>query len=265
MSEKLPLSVIVITKNEEDRIERCLASVKNVADEIIVFDSGSTDATVDIVKRYTDKVFVTDWPGYGAQKQRALDAASHDWVLQVDADEELTPELEDDINRVLKSNPTEVAFKIPWAVIIFGKQLNYGRSARSAKRLFRKQGAQFSHDIVHEKLTVMPGKMGKLRGKLNHYSIRDFEHYLIKNRSYAWLGAQMRHDKGRHGGGLLVAALRSFWVFFQIYILRRGFLDGAVGFLVAVMYSQGSFNKYAGLWTLRREEAAKEKSSAAGQ
>lgn len=248
------LSVIIITKNEEDRIERCLKSVCRLADEIIVIDSGSTDKTVEIVEQFTKNVFITDWPGYGPQKQRALKKASCDWVLSIDADEELTPELEREIDKVLKQNPDEVAFRLPWAVTIFGKRLDYGRSARSVKRLFKREGAYFTDSLVHEKVITPKGKVGQLKGRLNHYSIRDFEHYLIKNRTYAWLGAEKRYKKGKHGSGLAGAVFRAIWVFFQVYILRGGFLDGSIGFLVAAMYSQGAFNKYAGLWTLKRQE-----------
>jgi glycosyltransferase involved in cell wall biosynthesis len=250
---KYTLSVIIITKNEEDRIGNCLKSVADIATEIIVIDSGSTDNTVEIIKKYTNNVFITDWPGFGPQKQRALEKAGCDWVLSVDADEELTEDLKWEIDEVLKKNPRETAFRIPWAVTIFGKTLNYGRSARSVKRLFKREGAKFTDSIVHEKV-ITHGKTGKLKGRLTHYSIRDFEHYLIKNRTYAWLGAQKRFKKGKHGGGLPGAVFRAGWVFFQVYVLRRGFLDGSIGFLVAAMYSQGAFNKYAGLWTLRRQQ-----------
>ncbi len=253
MSEsEYSLSVIIITKNEEDRVGRCLESVCRIADEIIVFDSGSTDNTVDIIKQFTDKVFITDWPGYGLQKRRALNKASCDWVLSIDADEELTPGLEEEISAILKTPIDVVAFRIPWAVKNFGKRLDYGRSARSVKRLFKREGADFTDAIVHEKV-LTKGPVGQLKGRLNHYSIRDFEHYLMKNRTYSWLGAQKRHKKGKHGGGLPGAVFRAIWVFFQVYVLRRGFLDGSVGFLVAAMYSQGAFNKYAGLWTLRHQ------------
>ena len=156
---KTSLSVTIITKNEEDRIADCLSSVAEIADEIIVLDSGSDDKTVEICKRYTDKVFETDWPGYGIQKQRALEKASGDWVLAIDADERLTPELADEIRTVLDSNPEEVAFKTKWAVVVFGKQLNYGRSARYVLRLFRREGARFSEDIVHEKV-ILPDRQG---------------------------------------------------------------------------------------------------------
>ena len=247
------LSVIVIVKNEEDRIADCLSSVADIADEIIILDSGSSDNTVEICKQYTDKVFETDWPGYGKQKQRALDKATGDWVLAIDADERLTPELADEIHSALNNNPVEVAFKTQWAVIVFGKQLNYGRSARYVLRLFRREGAKFSEDIVHEKVILPEGKVRKLKNRLLHYSIRDYEHLMSKNSLYAWLGGKKRYEKGVTGGGLWGASIRAVLVFIQIYIFRRGFLDGSVGFLMAVMYSQAAFNKYAVLWSLRRK------------
>ena len=167
------LSVIVIVKDEADRIADCLSSVAGIADEIIVLDSGSTDNTVEICRQFTDKVFETDWPGYGKQKQRALDKATGDWVLSIDADERLTPELADEIDAVIKSKPEEVAFKMQWAVVAFGKQLNHGRSARFVSRLFRRSGARFTDAIVHEKVMFSEGKVGKLKNRLLHYSIRD--------------------------------------------------------------------------------------------
>lgn len=249
----MTLSVTVIVKNEEDRIADCLSSVADIADEIIVLDSGSDDRTVEICKQYTDKVFVTDWPGYGIQKQRALEKATGDWVLAIDADERLTPELADEIHSVLNDDPEEVAFKTQWAMVVFGKQLNHGRSARYVLRLFRREGAKFSEDIVHEKVIFPSGRVTKLKNRLLHYSIRDYEHLLNKSSMYAWLGGKKRYEKGVTGGGLWGASIRAILVFLQIYILRLGFMDGSVGFLIAVNYSQGAFNKYAALWTLRRE------------
>ncbi|MCF8035700.1 MAG: glycosyltransferase family 2 protein [Desulfobacteraceae bacterium] len=248
------LTVILIAKNEADRIETCLDSVYPIADEIVVFDSGSTDQTVAIARRYTDNVFETDWPGYGIQKQRALEKARGDWVLSIDADEALTPELREEIDRVLRSGPDAAAYKLPWAVTVYGKTLNFGRSARAPLRLFRREGAAFSDAVVHEKVLPPPGKVRKLKGRLLHYTHRDFGHALYKNADYAWLGAKRRYRAGKKGGGLIGAAVRGVLVFFQVYILRGGFLDGSAGFLMAVMYSQVAFNKYAGLWALYRED-----------
>ena len=254
------LSVIIVAMNEEDRIMPCLTSVSPIADEIIVFDSGSSDRTVEICRKFTDHVYVTeDWPGDGPQKQRALEKATCDWVLCIDADEALTPELREEIDSVLSCSPAEQGFKLKWLPIIFGHKLYHGRSARAPLRLFRRQGTRFSPAVIHGKIYLAPGKIGKLNGRLLHYTHRDFEHYLYKNRLYAWLGAKKRHEGGKTGYGLSGAALRALLTFIQVYIIRLGFLDGRVGFLVAVMYTQSSFNKYAGLWTLRHEAVMKKR------
>lgn len=248
------LSATIISFNEEDRIEACLASVAGVADEIIVVDSGSTDRTVEIARRYTDKVYVMDWPGYGIQKQRALDRATCDWVLSIDCDEALDARMQEEVRALLSKNASEVAFRLPWGVTIYGKRLDYGRSARAPLRLFRRTHGEFTPAQVHETIVLREGKVGTLGGRLLHYTHRDFGHALDKSAKYAWLGAQKKHDAGKWGGGLFLATVRAAWVFFQVYVLRRGFLDGPVGYLMAVTYSQVEFNKYAGLWTLRRME-----------
>lgn len=251
------LSVIVIVKNEADRIATCLDSVYPIAHEIIVLDSGSTDQSVSIARCYTDKVYETDWPGYGIQKQRALEKASGEWVLSIDADEALSSELQEEIRAVLEKETDAVGFKLPWAIHVFGQTLKHGRSARAPLRLFRRQGAKFSDDPVHEKVIPSPGRIYRMNGRLMHYTHRDFGHYLTKNRHYAWLGAQRRYELGKRGFGLTGALFRSLWTFVHVYFIQLGFLDGRLGFLVAAMYAQGNFNKYAGLWTLRRTEASK--------
>ena len=252
------LSVIVITKNEADRIETCLSSIADIADEIIVLDSGSTDDTVDIVSKFTEKVSVTDWPGFGKQKQRALDKANCEWVLSLDADEELTDELKNEIDSLLSGDPECNAYKMQWAENLLGKQLNYGSRARYVLRLFKREVATFSDWIVHEKVILQDGEnVGVLKGRLTHYSVRDFEHLMHKYNLYASLAAKRRFEKGVHGGGLIGAALRSVFVFIHIYIFQLGFLDGGAGFLMAVMQSQYSFNKYAGLWFLKKTNIKK--------
>jgi len=253
------LSVIIIAQDEADRIEPCLQSVANWADEIIVLDSGSSDNTVEIARRYTEKVFETDWPGYGPQKQRALEKANCDWVLSIDADERVSPELRHDIDAVLDANPECVGYRTPWAVMVYGHRMDFGRSARAPRRLFKREGARFTDAQVHEHVVLAPGKKGTLEGRLYHYTHRNYGHALQKSAKYAWLGGQKRYAAGKWGGGLPVAALRSLWNFILIYFLRLGFLDGPVGFVVAVTYAQGAFNKYAALWTLRRESRLSEK------
>ena len=141
----------------------------------------------------------------------------------------------------------------PVEVRILGKRLDHGRSARAPLRLFIRQGSSFTDAQVHETVELPPGKVGTMKGRLLHFTHRDFGHALYKNADYAWLGAKKRYASGKAGMGLTGAAIRALWTFIQIYFIRLGFLDGRVGFLVAVMYSQGNFNKYAGLWTLKRQ------------
>lgn len=246
------VSATIITKNEADNIADCLKSARLVADEIIVLDSGSSDATVEIAKKYADIVEVTDWPGFGVQKQRALEKATGEWVLSLDADERITPELAREINHHLAA-PNADAYKLPWAVTLYGTRLDFGRSGRAPLRLFRREGVRFSSAMVHEKILIPEGRKTKtLRGRLTHYTHRDFGHALEKSAKYAWLGSQEKFRKGKRTRSLVYPTFRGLLTFIQVYIIRFGFLDGSVGFLVAVTYAQGSFNKYAGLWTLSR-------------
>ncbi|WP_144780151.1 O-antigen ligase family protein [Marinobacter maritimus] len=244
------VSATIITKNEEDHIADCLKSARLVADEIIVLDSGSTDRTVEIAKQYADILEVTDWPGFGVQKQRALEKATSDWVLSLDADERITPELAREINHRL-ADPDADAYKLPWAVTIYGARLDFGRSGRAPLRLFRREGVRFSDALVHERILIPEGRKTRtLRGRLTHYTHRDFGHSLEKSSKYAWLGSLEKHRKGKKTHTMIYPTLRGLMTFVQVYFIRFGFLDGAVGYLTAVTYAQVTFNKYAGLWTL---------------
>ncbi|VAW51124.1 hypothetical protein MNBD_GAMMA05-992 [hydrothermal vent metagenome] len=250
------LSALIVAMNEEDRILPCLESLKGFADEIIVFDSGSTDATVDIVKRYTDKIWITEtWPGDGFQKQLALEQATCDWVLIIDADEYLDDDMKTSITEILSRDKIEeVAFKLPWGNIILSEQMRHGRSARAPKRLFKREGAYITAVFVHGGV-VLEGKVSKIKkGYLMHNSLRGFDHLLEKNRTYSWATTKKYYSKGKRSYGIPLAILRALWTFFLIYFIRLGFLDGNRGLMVAVMFSQSSFNKYAGLWYLENDK-----------
>ncbi|MEC7727545.1 MAG: O-antigen ligase family protein [Pseudomonadota bacterium] len=252
LSRTRKVSATIITKNEEDHISDCLRSARLVADEIIVLDSGSTDRTVELARQLADVVEVTDWPGFGVQKQRALEKATGEWVLSLDADERITPELAREINHNL-AEPDADAYRLPWAVTIYGSRLDFGRSGRAPLRLFRREGVSFSDALVHERILIPSGrKIKTLRGRLTHYTHRDFGHSLEKSAKYAWLGSLEKHRQGKKTRTLVYPTLRGLMTFVQVYFIRFGFLDGAVGYLTAVTYAQVTFNKYAGLWTLDR-------------
>ena len=249
------LSAIIISKNEEDRITPCLESLKDFADEIILFDSGSTDNTVEIARQFTDKIWVTEtWPGDGFQKQLALDEAACDWVLMIDADEYLNQDLKDSIKEILsRESIEESAFRLRWGNIILGKQMKFGRSARAPLRLFKRDGAHITKVIVHGQVITEGKKSTINNGFLMHNSLRGFDHLLEKNRIYSWETTLKYFNKGKRSYGIETAILRALWTFIHIYLFRLGFIDGRRGLLMAIMFSQASFNKYAGLWYLENE------------
>ena len=247
------LSVILIAYNEADRIDACLSSVAGWADEIIVFDNGSTDGTIDIAKKYTDKVFVTDWPGYGKQKQRALEKARYNWVFSIDADEQMTAALKNEIDKKLSSNPAETGFSVPWQVMIYNKRIDFGHNGRAPLRLFRRDLAKFSEVAVHEKVILSSGHVELLNERLLHFTHRNLKHAIEKYNDYAWLWAVERFEKGKRAAWR-TAIINSAWSFLVGYIVKLGFLDGFRGFILAAHISMYTFNKYAALWTLEKQQ-----------
>lgn len=249
-SRRSSISVLLICKNEADRIEPCLQSVAGWADEIIVLDSGSTDGTPEIVRRYTDKLWITDWPGYGPQRNRALEKVSSDWVMTIDADERMTPELRDEIDRWLSDPAMDCTIlKMPWRTFFYGKPLRFGRYTSPQGKLFKREGVRYRDHMVHESLLMPRWKEGILKSPLDHYSWRDYVHVQEKHLKYAWLLAQQKQAAGKRGS-LWIATLRLFTDFFQQYVLRLSMLDGWRGFLISIILAQYAFHKYAALKTL---------------
>jgi len=235
------LSVIIITKNEARNIEACLKSV-NWADEIVVVDSGSTDGTVELCRPYTDKILVTDWPGYGAQKQRALEMATGDWVLSIDADERVTPELKQEILSVL-SNTSYNGFEIPFISEYCGKAIRFGDWWNDRQVvLFRRLKARFASLLVHERIDV-EGSIGKLKKPIYHLAFRDLNMVLRKMNDYSSWSAEQKKIQGQKGS-LFKAISHGLWAFFRGYLLRLGFLDGKEGFLLAVSNAEGTYYRY---------------------
>ncbi|MBU6467777.1 MAG: glycosyltransferase family 2 protein [Betaproteobacteria bacterium] len=245
----MSLSVIVITKNESHAIEECLASVA-FADEIIVVDGGSLDDTVEKAKSCGAIVHSnTHWQGFGFQKNLALHYATQEWVLSIDADERVSPELKAEILTVMAEESHQV-FRIPRSSSYCGHFMRHGGWWPDyVVRLFKRGSAEFSSDRVHERLeTHQP--IGTLNHPIIHYTYETLEEVIAKTNQYSTLGAQMLFDKGRRAN-LTLATLKGLWAFIRTYFLRAGFLDGGYGFLLAVSNAQTTFYRYAKLWLKR--------------
>ncbi len=245
------LSVILITKNEASNVLECLKSV-GFADQIIVVDSGSTDNTVALASSAGAQVLqTTDWPGFGKQKNRALALATCDWVFSIDADERVTPALAAQIQQALLSAKTS-AFEIPRLTQFCGQWIHHcGWTPDHVLRLFKRGSAQFSSDLVHERLIQSQGTSEKLTTPILHYSYPDPASYWRKLDQYSQAWAQQRYTQGLKVG-MFRAAVSGLSAFLRSYIFRLGFLDGAMGFAVCTMQAQAAFGKYFSLYCLNK-------------
>lgn len=246
----MKLSVIVITKNEAGHIGACLDSVA-FADEIIVVDSGSTDATCDLARQHGARVIVTeDWPGFGPQKNRALDLVTGDWVLSIDADERVTPELALAIQAVLQA-PDADAYRIARLSTFCGRWIRHsGWWPDYVVRLFRRDAGRFTGAAVHERVQVQ-GRTGTLEGHFLHYPYANLEIFIDKINRYSTEAARSAFEQGRRTS-LLGPFGHAAWTFIRHYLLRRGFLDGWQGLVLAGMAATGSFYRYVKLYHLGR-------------
>lgn len=236
------LSIAIITLNEERNLAECLASVA-FADEVVVVDGGSSDRTCEIARAAGAHVIeAPDWQGFGVQKNRAIDACSGDWVLSIDADERVPQDLRDEIQRVV-SNPAFEAYEMPRSSYYCGRFMRYsGWWPDYVQRLFRRGAARFSSAPVHESLQTH-GKIGRLRSPLEHWSFRTMEQVLHKVNHYSSLSAPMVLQRGRRPT-VTTAILHGASAFFRTYFLKRGFLDGSHGFMLAVSNAEGTYYRY---------------------
>ena len=248
--ERLTLSVVIITLNEARHIGACLDSV-SFADEVIVLDSGSTDATCEIARARGARVtVVSDWPGFGPQKNRALDLATCDWVLSIDADERVTPELARSIQAVLTQSAYS-AWKIARLSRFGGRWIRHsGWWPDHVLRLFRRGSARFTEAAVHEKV-VAQGEVGTLDGHFLHYPYADMAAMVAKVNRYSSDAAAMMHARGKTTSVAGIAG-HAVWTFIRHYLVRRGFLDGKEGFILALTAAAGSFFRYTKLYFLGR-------------
>ena len=241
------LSVVLIVKDEAARLEACLASVA-WADEIIVVDSGSTDGTLEIARRFTGKVVSAEWTGFGALKNKALDLATRDWVLSLDADERVSPELQQEIRRAMQAGSHD-GYEIPRLSYYCGRYMKHGGWwPDPVARLVRRGRGRFTEDPVHERLVVQ-GSLGRLESPLIHDSYDDFDQVLDKLNRYSSIAAQSMLERGKRAG-LSTAVVHGAWSFIRTYFLQLGFLDGRQGFMLAVTNAEHSYYRYLKLWRM---------------
>jgi len=243
------LSVVVITRNEQRNIESCLRSVE-FADEVVVVDNSSSDHTADFARQWGAKVEVTqDWPGFGPQKNRALDLATGDWVLSLDADERVTPELRQEILTMIAKADAADCYSLPRSSWFCGRFIRHsGWTPDYVDRLFKRGTARFSDDLVHEKLTHR-GQVQPLKNALLHYSHRGFSDVLIKIDRYSTASAQQAWVRGKRSS-VLGAVGHGVWAFVRTYVFKAGFLDGGHGVALAIANAEGSYYRHIKLWLL---------------
>jgi len=247
------LSVILITRNEEANLDDCLASLEGIAQQIVVVDTNSKDRTLEIAKNYGATLAQPlDWPGFGPQKNRALDLATSDWVLSLDADERLTPALKSEILTAVNHSAHVDCFAIPRLSWYCGRFIRHsGWSPDYVDRLFKRGTARFSDDLVHERL-IPNGQVAKLNNPMLHYSFMNYSQVLQKLDRYSTASAEQAFAKGKTSSPLK-AALHGIWAFIRTYIIRAGFLDGAQGFALAISNGQGTYYRYIKLWQLNQD------------
>lgn len=252
----MKISAFIVCCNEEERLKRCLESVK-WCDEIVVVDSGSKDRSVEIAKEYTDSVYHRAWTGYVDQKRFGLEKCSHEWVLNIDADEEVSPELREEIRRVL-SSPTEVnGYYLSRVIFYLNRWWRTGTWYPEYRlRLCKKSETEWGGSDPHEK-AIVRGKTARLKGELYHYTYSDIFDQVRRLNSHSTDAAASLMKKGARVSYIQIL-LNPLVRFLKSYFLRLGFREGFPGLLVAVLEAYYVFLKYVKLWELRRIKRASE-------
>ena len=242
------LAVVVITKNEAKNVSDCLNGL-NWVDEIIVVDAESTDDTPKIAKKFTEKVFIRSWPGFGAQKNFGIEHASSDWILILDADERVSEELAEEIQETLAASSSVecMAFRVPRRNYFYGKWVQWGGAYPDYQiRLFRRGRARYNDVAVHENLLV-DGSVGTLSRHLDHYTERRITDHFQKFNLYTTLAASEKEKLGKIVSWYHLLC-NPFVIFFKTYILKKGYRDGTRGIIFAVFASMYTFTKYTKLF-----------------
>jgi glycosyltransferase involved in cell wall biosynthesis len=252
MSTMPNISTIVITYNEERNIERCLKSVSAFSHEIVVVDSLSTDRTIEIARQHGARVISHEWLGYGRQKKLALENTANTWVFSIDADEEVSADLSDEIQTLDFEHD---GYEIPRTGWYINRWIKHGVWYPGyLLRLFRKDKGTFTDDVVHESAHVS-GSTARLKNDLLHYTYRDMAHHIEKMNDFTTLSARQMYEQGRRAGVGKIA-VTPLLEFLRVYIAKRGFLDGFAGFAVSVLHSKYVFLKYAKLRELSIRSAS---------
>jgi (heptosyl)LPS beta-1,4-glucosyltransferase len=245
------ISAVIIALNEEENLERCLNSIKWV-DEIIVIDSGSTDRTKEIALKAGARVYDVEWKGFGQAKKYGVSMAKGAWILSLDADEEITPGLAEEIQATLRDGDTFPAYYMPRRTMFLGRWISHcGWYPDRVLRLFLKSRANFNEATVHEKV-IFDDPAGYLKNEIRHYSYPTLEHYLRKFNRYTTLGAEEACRSGKKGGWLALL-IKPPAAFFKHYIARQGFRDGWEGFVISVLSCAAVFVKYTKLRDMNRK------------
>ena len=246
MMNPMEISAVIITYNEEKRLEGALKSVSGVVSEIVVVDCFSTDNTIKIVKKYTDRVFERAWTNFADQKNFANSKASYPWILSLDADERASPELRGEVSELKKTEPECSAFSIPRQVFYLGGWIRHSGWYPDRKlRLFRKDKARWEGNYVHEKL-VVEGKVEKLKGPIHHFTYRNIAEHLARINKFSDLGAHKLYAQKKKCRWYHLLFL-PFFRFIRAYIWKRGFLDGFAGLVISVLTGYAVFARYAKL------------------
>ena len=242
----MDISVVIITYNEQDRLEPTLKSIADIASEIIIVESFSTDETVTIARKYTPHVFQRKWNNYADQKNYANGKASFPWILSLDADERISPQLREEFLSFKETEPEAAAFSMPRRVFYLGKWIKHTVWYPDRKiRLFRKEKAHWEGEYVHERL-VVDGEVQTLKGPLLHFTYRNIHDHLERINTFTDLGAQKLYADGKKCGWLRLSLLPVFG-FFKSYFFKAGFMDGFAGFIVSVLHGYSVFLRYAKL------------------
>jgi len=254
--EKLKVTACVTTFNEEHNIHRCLRSL-SWCEEIVVVDSFSTDRTMEICREYTDRVYQNEWLGYIGQKNLIRKMASHDWLLFIDADEEVSDELREQILREFRNGPGEICgYEFPRMVNYMGRWIRYGEWYPDVKlRLFRKDRGRSGGQEPHDQVFVS-GPVKRLRGHLHHYTYDDLHDHVETMNRFSTITAEEKYKEGKRFKWVDFV-FRPPFRFFKAFFMKRGFMDGTRGFLIALLSTVGVYIKYAKLWELELVEKHK--------